>query len=245
MKFTRPLSSGFSLVELLVVITLITLLLALLLPALKSARQAAWTIGCATKQRTIGIASLTYSVDHRGYFPLAFYSRNQGPSQFIELFWPLTVGYENYMQMNPTDKSWEGPFMCPAYTNDGILPRSTIQSRIILNRSYSVARSLGQYRYDYQYPNDSPWLTHARNIRRLNNPASTAWLADGTQFNATQLNYAGSAEILIYGVRPFFGPMDRHAGGSNNILFADGHVKNMGGDDLSDQVASFWLHPLP
>jgi prepilin-type N-terminal cleavage/methylation domain-containing protein len=77
MKKTK-LVSGFTLVELLVVISIIALLLALLMPALGKAREQAMSIVDRTRIRQWGIANTTYCSENNGRFEAGFYQKKVG-----------------------------------------------------------------------------------------------------------------------------------------------------------------------
>ena len=60
---------GFTLVELLVVISIIALLVAILLPALNKAREQAKLVSCMSNVRQVGLACITYAAENDGWYP--------------------------------------------------------------------------------------------------------------------------------------------------------------------------------
>ncbi len=84
--YQRNVRMGFTLIELLVVISIIALLVALLLPALSAARRSARELQCLTNIRQLGMATLSYVDQHRGFLP------NQGvpdESQWVYRLFPV------------------------------------------------------------------------------------------------------------------------------------------------------------
>ena len=93
---------AFTLVELLVVISIIAMLLAVLLPALASAREISKKTICATNLKQIGLAAVAYSTEYK-YLPSGtLTSSPSGPS-----------GYYNFML------SYGSP--TPKWVNHGLL----------------------------------------------------------------------------------------------------------------------------
>lgn len=65
---------GFTLVELLVVISIIALLIAILLPALAAARKSAMRIQCMSQLRQVGIGASVYANDFKDRYPTTPYA---------------------------------------------------------------------------------------------------------------------------------------------------------------------------
>src|SRR5689334_12901957 len=63
----RRTASGFTLVEMLVVITIVAMLIAILLPSLQAARRTAKFVLCASNMRQVGLIYLSYEAETRRY----------------------------------------------------------------------------------------------------------------------------------------------------------------------------------
>ncbi|MBZ0171671.1 MAG: prepilin-type N-terminal cleavage/methylation domain-containing protein, partial [Phycisphaerales bacterium] len=105
----RPRSSAFTLVELLVVISVIALLIGLLLPALAGARSAAQRTQCLSNQRQMMLAATMYAHEHAGRLMPALYTDfASDPARrvgwdFIERYTPGGVVHEPGAMWSRTD----------------------------------------------------------------------------------------------------------------------------------------------
>jgi prepilin-type N-terminal cleavage/methylation domain-containing protein/prepilin-type processing-associated H-X9-DG protein len=90
----RSKTSGFTLVELLVVITIIGILIALLLPAVQAAREAARRAKCSNNFKQVGVALHSYHQARNSFPPGSFNSYATAPSPECGLH--ITASYSNY-----------------------------------------------------------------------------------------------------------------------------------------------------
>jgi len=67
----RPIAHprGFTLVELLVVVSIISLLIAILLPSLKKSRELAQSVSCSSHLKQQVLGTLAYTLDYDGWYP--------------------------------------------------------------------------------------------------------------------------------------------------------------------------------
>jgi prepilin-type N-terminal cleavage/methylation domain-containing protein/prepilin-type processing-associated H-X9-DG protein len=91
--------TGFTLVELLVVIGIIALLISILLPSLNRARETANRVKCGNNLRQIGLALKLYANENRGAFPRAAYQ----PGTTVTPTWGTGYGHTD-----PFASNWLG-----------------------------------------------------------------------------------------------------------------------------------------
>src|SRR5689334_3584451 len=87
--------SGFTLVELLVVIGIIAVLISVLLPALNQARRQARQVQCLSNLRQVGIATTAYTSASKGYIiPTIIWG---GPGGTQDDSWAILLVAYNYL----------------------------------------------------------------------------------------------------------------------------------------------------
>lgn len=96
--------SGFTLVELLVVITIIGILISLLLPAVQAAREAARRAQCSNNLKQLGLAIHNY---HDTYRVLPANTIQYGPDPYRNITMPWTVAILPYVEQQALYNLWD------------------------------------------------------------------------------------------------------------------------------------------
>jgi len=94
--------SGFTLVEMLVIVAILATLIALLLPSLAGARYAARLAVCSSGLRQMAVAHTTYATNEKGWYP---YGATETRVIDGEVRWMLPTG------TNPTQTQMLGPYL--------------------------------------------------------------------------------------------------------------------------------------
>jgi len=129
----RKKETGFTLVEMLVVIAVITVLAALLLPVLSRAKAKAHRTVCINNLRQISLGVRMYSDDSNDASPTAAVTNR-------DFFIPLYSGYKalmkNYVGLNGASSSEDKLFACPADVfNPGFLVGTNYPPRTFVKQS--------------------------------------------------------------------------------------------------------------
>ena len=97
---------AFSLVELLVVISMIALLMAILAPSVVGARRQANRIYCLNNLRQLALAAGNYAQNNNDYYPIAQYWQSDGSTTY-EFCWDFTKITENGQSKIVPGLLWE------------------------------------------------------------------------------------------------------------------------------------------
>lgn len=117
MKITRIKSIGFTLVELLVVISIIALLLSIMLPSLNAAREKARRVVCASNVKSQTTSAMIYSYDNKSYLPLWWGGSNHRLSLASESGVATTNGTSEHLKYYNRKVSLG--LLYPNYIRDG------------------------------------------------------------------------------------------------------------------------------
>ena len=235
---------GFTLVELLVVIGIISVLIAVLMPALSKAREQANAIKCLSNTRNLGNALVLFTQDHKGYLPKAWYNDGPVASQFAGgvTSWPYRnpkYGWDflllRYLGNN------KDVFRCP---NDeyGLFrgdPNDNAPDSDKIPASYRINIS-NQHVFGGRpdLPGDRPYF--ATKYSRLKHPSQAILFFDGANSMALW-HHVATWEVSALGrvsrADKTNVAWNRHRGRCN-YTFVDGHAESLLWEDTWQFVAT-------
>lgn len=199
MKRDRNIRFGFTLVELLVVVAILSVLAAILMPVFAQARTAAHRTTCISNLRQLGLAWQMYADDADGQAVPSYYPSSTGWS---EVAWDFRDGRE--------------PGLLHPYTREDRLTACPTF------RGQSWGRKHTGYAYNASYVGGDYWAgIPVASLGQIGSPASTVLFADaGYSWPVLGANYlrAPSDPLFVAGKVHF-----RHLGRAS-VLWADGHA---------------------
>jgi len=208
----RRVTLGFSLIELLVVIGLISILIAITIPVVARIRHHAARTECAAHLSEIGKAFRVYAAENAGYVPR--FGKYAGQWEYD---WPIWIVALARTLGGPKNLEWEDipkirALQCPSH------PTEKIPSGYVLNA----------FAFETQPDwNPSPPVQ----ISKVKRAAEVVWVLeaadtfgpgiygglDGIYFETYHI--VRYPEAIAKRIR-----YDRHVGRTSNVLYADGHV---------------------
>jgi prepilin-type N-terminal cleavage/methylation domain-containing protein/prepilin-type processing-associated H-X9-DG protein len=190
---------AFSLVELLVVISIIALLAALLLPALGRAKDKARAVYCLNNLRQWGVATHAYILDHDDFLPNEGFGSPTTAPQFTNGWYyhlPVSISLPPYVTM-----TWR--------TNTGADPGRSIWI-CPSNPRRSNGKNLFHYCLNEEY-DDTADSDHSVKYSTLKQPSNLVWM-----FDSMKLPAVGPANFVHTNL---------HSQGAQ-FLFLDGHSRH-------------------
>jgi prepilin-type processing-associated H-X9-DG protein/prepilin-type N-terminal cleavage/methylation domain-containing protein len=221
---SRNKSTGFTLVELLVVIGILAVLMGVLIPVLAKARTAASSTVCQSNLRQLQQASLEYSVENGGYLPPAHFdfitkdlhrwhgTRPTMNDPFDFTFSPL----KPYLQQGAIKQ-------CPSFEPDIAGGFEQSAGGYGYNNHYlgsSMEMSAGPMNY---LKFESMYINSPAKMAMIHHPAETIMFADAAMAWPGLIEYSFVEPPLASGFPTSPSIHFRHAGRAN-VVWVDGHV---------------------
>jgi len=204
--------AGFTLVELLVVLAIISVLAALLLPSLKKAMNSAHMISCLSNMKQITLGFEQYFGDNNEHYPIGRFWDTGARGQLPSVSWSETVA-ENigYNTAGPIPQ--KNTFRCPV---------DDINLKTNAPRSYRFSGGIG---YSYEY-SGSHWFSVGVDYckrGKVKYPSTTIVLSEvmyewGTISNLLCFVFRTDAPGDLLSLATWHN-------NSSNYLFADGHAE--------------------
>jgi prepilin-type N-terminal cleavage/methylation domain-containing protein/prepilin-type processing-associated H-X9-DG protein len=249
---------GFTLVELLVVISIIALLMGILLPSLNRARELGRRTVCMANMRRLSISIKLYIDNYDDRFPpdrLRYATEyiTVGPYKRYRPRWIWFLNEGMGFVINPYKYATEAEFNAALEMDNDYYMCPSL-------KSYEYARNErnGAYGYNYQYlgntrphPDGTGCANYPVWSSQIKSPAQTVAFCDSRGCNIPHGEHAYLVDppkmAVSKGAREFapkeaslgplkYSPADARHGGKTSVAFLDGHAEALGYEDLGYAV---------
>lgn len=215
---------AFTLVELLVVITIITIMAALLMPAMLQARDSARTATCMSNQKQLALAEIMYSEDYGGYDTYRWAPGSQ--AEWDRNTWWMRAlrgkyGGASYLPALPWSKCYDSDF----YKYTGVLLCQTM---------YATGASAGSYGINACERNSNCLFQGRVKLAKLPKPTTKIWfICNGRAgiLTGTTWGYCCAKSYSHHSMKS-----------GTNLLYFDSHVKFLNAYDfLYNTYSEGWV----
>jgi len=203
---------AFSLIELLVVISIVAVLAGLLLPTVRLVKDAARTAECGSNMRQIGLCLMQFEADNEG--SMVGYGHNQGGWYTS---WAALINTEvladQKIQLPQYGEASRSSLLCPEFYSP-----ATGYWRCFLYNDYAACGGRPVVPPSSQHPNYANWVDYYLGAprSRFANTSATVLVQEASR--GTTNDCATSTSRLGF----------QHRGGRiANVLFVDGHVEGV------------------
>ena len=242
---------AFTLVELLVVISIIALLMGVLLPALNKAKEQARKAACLSLIRSYGNANQVYAAENNGNF-VPFSQPHQDPSLSWDERWCENRDFRRNISVDARklieDGGWSDAFIYPKQLrcpSQRITDEETYAQEIEETEGWKVIISYGynveQWRQGGSLLQDSTWWPsngyYGNNIAKIKRPAEKMMFIDNNYYQARYERanpkywekYGDAIKKANLGQTCY-----RHSDGAN-LAYFDGHAGYLKKDEIFDE----------
>lgn len=206
---------AFTLIETIMVISLIALLLSLLLPSLARVGESNRRINCVSNLRQLSVAFINYCTNNDERFPAGEYSHQSGalikphlhnPGAEIESWWDWPYYLDPYVSDPQIHDCPTSPDPYPPPHNDAD----------------------GNYGWNYNGLAGSASMSR-RSLKRVRNPAELIMVMDNGDAYLWQGSDTAAGVIEDFDLdwaKITLERTNRHTGDTANVGFVDGHIEN-------------------